>query len=167
MLSARRWQPLCTPMGALRPLWRRQVGFTYPGASRQQLSDVNVRVALSSRIAVLGANGAGKARTLCCTCCVGSGLPATYLHLSLAGQQTQRASPGPCFSTAMACCAHNICPGLTRGVAAHSPRSSSSPLLEPALAGQQTQRARYVLQAPGAVAAAQRWHAVHILYAQA
>ncbi|KAK9839773.1 hypothetical protein WJX81_000473 [Elliptochloris bilobata] len=36
------------------------VSFTYPGAGKQQLSDVNVRVALSSRIAVLGANGAGK-----------------------------------------------------------------------------------------------------------
>jgi len=39
-----------------------QVSFTYPGAAKQQLSDVNVRVALSSRIAVLGANGAGKVR---------------------------------------------------------------------------------------------------------
>lgn len=54
-------------MTALRTPWRRQVGFTYPGASKQQLSDVNVRVALSSRIAVLGANGAGKVRTLCCS----------------------------------------------------------------------------------------------------
>ena len=41
-----------------------QVSFTYPGAAKQQLSDVNVRVALSSRIAVLGANGAGKVRSI-------------------------------------------------------------------------------------------------------
>ena len=52
-------------MRALRKPWRWQVGFTYPGASKQQLSDVNVRVALSSRIAVLGANGAGKVRVSC------------------------------------------------------------------------------------------------------
>ncbi len=40
-----------------------QVSFTYPGRATQQLLDVNVRVALSSRIAVLGANGAGKVRS--------------------------------------------------------------------------------------------------------
>lgn len=46
-----------------------QVSFTYPGAAKQQLSDVNVRVALSSRIAVLGANGAGKVRSTCDGAC--------------------------------------------------------------------------------------------------
>ena len=65
MLSAWRTAPMCGHMTALRTSWHRQVGFTYPGASKQQLSDVNVRVALSSRIAVLGANGAGKVGTLC------------------------------------------------------------------------------------------------------
>lgn len=37
-----------------------QVSFTWPGASKKQLSDVSCRVSLASRVAVLGANGAGK-----------------------------------------------------------------------------------------------------------
>ncbi|KAI7836488.1 hypothetical protein COHA_009640 [Chlorella ohadii] len=36
------------------------VSFTWPGAAKQQLSDVTCRVSLGSRVAVLGANGAGK-----------------------------------------------------------------------------------------------------------
>ena len=34
--------------------------YTYPGAAKPQLNDVNVRVSLGSRVAVLGKNGAGK-----------------------------------------------------------------------------------------------------------
>jgi elongation factor 3 len=34
--------------------------FTYPGASKPQLSDVSVKLCLASRVAVIGANGAGK-----------------------------------------------------------------------------------------------------------
>jgi elongation factor 3 len=41
-------------------MFAKGVTFTYPGASIPQLSDVNVKVCLSSRIAVIGANGAGK-----------------------------------------------------------------------------------------------------------
>jgi ABC-type multidrug transport system ATPase subunit len=37
-----------------------QVGFTYPGAPKPTLSDVSIYITLSSRVAVLGANGAGK-----------------------------------------------------------------------------------------------------------
>ncbi|PRW20411.1 elongation factor EF-3 isoform B [Chlorella sorokiniana] len=36
------------------------VSFTWPGAAKQQLTDVTCRVSLGSRVAVLGANGAGK-----------------------------------------------------------------------------------------------------------
>ena len=36
------------------------VSYTYPGASKPQISDVDVKVCLGSRIAVCGANGAGK-----------------------------------------------------------------------------------------------------------
>lgn len=36
------------------------MSFTWPGASKKQLTDVNIRVSLGSRVAVLGANGAGK-----------------------------------------------------------------------------------------------------------
>jgi ATPase subunit of ABC transporter with duplicated ATPase domains len=36
------------------------VSYTYPGASKPQLTDVNVKVCLGSRIAVTGLNGAGK-----------------------------------------------------------------------------------------------------------
>ncbi len=44
----------------LRLLYRLQVSFTWPGAAKKQLTDVNIRVSLGSRVAVLGANGAGK-----------------------------------------------------------------------------------------------------------
>ncbi|GFH18635.1 uncharacterized protein HaLaN_15471 [Haematococcus lacustris] len=37
-----------------------KVGFQYPGSERKQLSDVSIYITLSSRVAVLGANGAGK-----------------------------------------------------------------------------------------------------------
>ncbi|KAF5831548.1 hypothetical protein DUNSADRAFT_12961 [Dunaliella salina] len=37
-----------------------KVGFTYPGAPKPTLSDVSIYITLSSRVAVLGANGAGK-----------------------------------------------------------------------------------------------------------
>jgi elongation factor 3 len=36
------------------------VDFRYPGASQNQLTDINLKMSLSSRVAVLGANGAGK-----------------------------------------------------------------------------------------------------------
>lgn len=36
------------------------VSFTYPGAPRPQLNNVNIRVSLASRVACVGANGAGK-----------------------------------------------------------------------------------------------------------
>merc|ERR1711916_208678 len=36
------------------------VEFTYPGAPTPQLKNVNVKVALASRVACVGANGAGK-----------------------------------------------------------------------------------------------------------
>ncbi len=36
------------------------VNFRYPGAEKNQLSDVNIKMTLSSRVAVVGANGAGK-----------------------------------------------------------------------------------------------------------
>jgi elongation factor 3 len=36
------------------------VSFTYPGASRPQLENVNVRVSMASRVCCAGANGAGK-----------------------------------------------------------------------------------------------------------
>jgi len=41
-------------------MYAREVNFTYPGAPKPQLTDVNVKVVLSSRVAVIGANGAGK-----------------------------------------------------------------------------------------------------------
>eukprot|EP00967_Tisochrysis_lutea_P061544 scaffold78878_cov21-Tisochrysis_lutea.AAC.1 len=37
-----------------------KVGFTYPGAPKPTLTDVSIYITLSSRVAVLGANGAGK-----------------------------------------------------------------------------------------------------------
>jgi len=37
-----------------------KVGFAYPGAAKKTLSDVSIYITLSSRVAVLGANGAGK-----------------------------------------------------------------------------------------------------------
>ena len=37
-----------------------QVSYTWPGAAKQQLTDITCRVSLGSRVAVLGANGAGK-----------------------------------------------------------------------------------------------------------
>jgi elongation factor 3 len=37
-----------------------RVAFTYPGTERQILSDVSIAVTLNSRVAVIGANGAGK-----------------------------------------------------------------------------------------------------------
>ena len=36
--------------------------YTYPGREQPQLMDVNVRCGLGARVAVLGANGAGKVR---------------------------------------------------------------------------------------------------------
>ena len=36
------------------------INFTYPGASKPQLTGVNVKLCLASRVAVLGVNGAGK-----------------------------------------------------------------------------------------------------------
>lgn len=36
------------------------VDFRYPGADKNQLTDVNLSMSLSSRVVVLGANGAGK-----------------------------------------------------------------------------------------------------------
>jgi elongation factor 3 len=36
------------------------VSFAYPGATKPQLTDVNVAARLSSRVAVIGVNGAGK-----------------------------------------------------------------------------------------------------------
>jgi elongation factor 3 len=36
------------------------VDFRYPGAAATQLTDVNLKMSLSSRVAILGANGAGK-----------------------------------------------------------------------------------------------------------
>jgi len=36
------------------------VSFTYPGADKPTLTDVNCKIAMGSRIAILGANGAGK-----------------------------------------------------------------------------------------------------------
>jgi ABC-type transport system involved in cytochrome bd biosynthesis fused ATPase/permease subunit len=36
------------------------VSFAYPGAAKPQLTDVNVAARLSSRVAVIGVNGAGK-----------------------------------------------------------------------------------------------------------
>lgn len=36
------------------------VTFSYPGAAKPQLTDVNVAARLSSRVAVIGVNGAGK-----------------------------------------------------------------------------------------------------------
>ncbi|KAK9695006.1 translational elongation factor EF-1 alpha [Basidiobolus ranarum] len=36
------------------------IGFTYPGASKQALHDISVQCSLNSRVAVLGPNGAGK-----------------------------------------------------------------------------------------------------------
>ena len=38
----------------------KDVTFTYPGAPTPQLADVNCRLTLGSRVAVLGRNGAGK-----------------------------------------------------------------------------------------------------------
>ena len=37
-----------------------QVAFQYPGAPKPTLTDVSIYITLSSRVAVLGANGAGK-----------------------------------------------------------------------------------------------------------
>lgn len=37
-----------------------KVGFAYPGSAKKQLTDVSIYITLSSRVAVLGANGAGK-----------------------------------------------------------------------------------------------------------
>jgi elongation factor 3 len=36
------------------------ISYTYPGATKPQLKDVNVKLCLASRVAVLGVNGAGK-----------------------------------------------------------------------------------------------------------
>jgi elongation factor 3 len=36
------------------------VDFRYPGSSQNQISDINLKMSLSSRVAILGANGAGK-----------------------------------------------------------------------------------------------------------
>jgi elongation factor 3 len=36
------------------------VDYTYPGADKPTLTDVNLKMTLSSRVAVVGANGAGK-----------------------------------------------------------------------------------------------------------
>ena len=36
------------------------VDFTYPGFDEPTLTDVNIKMTLSSRVAVVGANGAGK-----------------------------------------------------------------------------------------------------------
>jgi elongation factor 3 len=36
------------------------VAFAYPGATKPQLTDVNVAARLASRVAVIGVNGAGK-----------------------------------------------------------------------------------------------------------
>ena len=41
-------------------LFARGVNYTYPGAETPQLTDVNVKVVLGSRVGVLGPNGAGK-----------------------------------------------------------------------------------------------------------
>ena len=120
-------------MAALRMRWRWQVGFTYPGASKQQLSDVNVRVALSSRIAVLGANGAGKARTLCCSVlrydqCHLQLFPTFLKHYSRPkGLDACQAPWSLLLLTSHRDCVlcFKICPGLTQGFVAHSPRSSS------------------------------------------
>jgi ABC-type glutathione transport system ATPase component len=43
------------------------VVFTYPGATVPQLTDVNVAARLSSRVAVIGVNGAGKSVSDGCT----------------------------------------------------------------------------------------------------
>ena len=40
------------------------VTFTYPGAAKPQLTDVNIAARLSSRVAVIGVNGAGKSVSL-------------------------------------------------------------------------------------------------------
>ena len=36
------------------------VDFTYPGAAKPQLTNVTIRCSMSSRVAIVGANGAGK-----------------------------------------------------------------------------------------------------------
>lgn len=41
-------------------IFRRKVGFQYPGTAVQQLHDITLQVSLSSRVAVLGPNGSGK-----------------------------------------------------------------------------------------------------------
>jgi len=77
---------------------RSQVSFTYPGRATQQLSDVNVRVALSSRIAVLGANGAGKVRS--CAAPVQSANRRVYKSTSTCSCSASSMRPGwhPCPS---------------------------------------------------------------------
>lgn len=42
------------------------MNFTYPGADKPQLTDVNVQVSLSSRVGCIGANGAGKSTLIKC-----------------------------------------------------------------------------------------------------
>ncbi len=42
------------------------VDFAYPGAEKNTLNSVNLKMSLSSRVAVVGANGAGKVGHLSC-----------------------------------------------------------------------------------------------------
>lgn len=45
------------------------VNFRYPGQDKDQLTDVNLKMTLSSRVVVLGGNGAGKtSKSLVCLC---------------------------------------------------------------------------------------------------
>ena len=52
------------------------VDFRYPGAEKNQLTDVNLKMSLSSRIVVLGANGAGKTTLL--KMIVGETIPSNF-----------------------------------------------------------------------------------------
>jgi len=57
--------PLPAPLDGVKSKGRAilsmtNVGFTYEGASKPQLIDINVRVSMASRVACVGANGAGK-----------------------------------------------------------------------------------------------------------
>ncbi|VEU36187.1 unnamed protein product [Pseudo-nitzschia multistriata] len=61
------------------------VDFRYPGAEKNQLTDVNLKMSLSSRIVILGANGAGKTTLL--KMIVGETVPSNsgrfYVHPNL------------------------------------------------------------------------------------
>ena len=49
----------------------RNVGYTYPKATRAALQDINISIREGERIAIVGANGAGKQRlSSCCAVCI-------------------------------------------------------------------------------------------------